>query len=108
MKVQQLNLKAIKLTLTENKQEIGRVFVYFIKNDLHPKSYALIEDLFVNEEQRGEGYGKRLILAAIEEAKKANCYKIIATSRHERELVHKLYLKFGFRDYGKEFRLNLE
>ena len=51
--------------------------------------------------------GSKLITAAIAEAKKQNCYKLICTSRYGKPEVHALYGKFGFKDHGKEFRLDL-
>ena len=43
----------------------------------------------------------------IAEAKKLNCYKIVATSRYERTGVHKLYEKLGFENFGIEFKMYL-
>lgn len=96
-----------KLTQTKEGKEIARIFIYFIRNDLHEKPYALLEDLYVQEEFRSQGYGASMVQAALKEAKKSGCYKVIATSRYAREYVHQLYLKLGFQDYGKEFRLNI-
>lgn len=98
---------AKKLFLYFNGTEMGRVRIYFIGNDLHDKPYALIEDLYIDEAYRGQSLGTKLMQAAIEEAKKAGCYKILATSRYSREQVHQFYLKLGFKDWGKEFRLNV-
>ncbi len=107
IQTQQPSANAKRLSLQQEQKEIARIWVYFIKNDLHKQPYALIEDLFVEEEFRNQGLGARMLQAAIEEAKKAGCYKLIGTSRHEREKVHQFYLKNGFKDYGKEFRIEL-
>jgi len=48
-----------------------------------------------------------LVQAAIEEAKKIGCYKLVATTRHHREIVCAWYEKFGFKNYGAEFRMDL-
>jgi len=99
--------RAIKIFIEEGGQEIARAYIYIIFNGLHDEPYALLEDVFVNEKYRGQGHGKEIIKAAIEEAKKQGCYKLIGTSRYEREKVHNLYSGLGFEDYGKEFRINL-
>ena len=99
--------ESLKLVLAEKGKEIARVWLYFIRNDLHSKPYALIEDLFVQEEYRGKSFGTKMMTAAMEEARRKGCYKILATSRHEREAVHNLYRKLGFKEYGKEFRMDL-
>jgi len=65
-----------------------------------------MEDVFISEECRGRGLGTKLANKLIAEAKKQNCYKLVACSRHSRPRVHKMYLKLGFQDWGKEFRIN--
>ena len=106
--LQEITAAAKKITLMQEGKEIARVSLYFIRNELHSSPYALMEDLLVQESFRGQGIGTKMIHAAIEEAKKAGCYKLLATSRYGREPVHQLYQKLGFQDYGKEFRLNLK
>ncbi|MBI2668212.1 GNAT family N-acetyltransferase [Candidatus Woesearchaeota archaeon] len=96
-----------RITFFENGQQIARAFVYFLHNDLHDTPFALLEDVFVEEQFRSHGYGEKIVRAAIDEAKKAGCYKIICTSRYQRENVHHFYEKLGFTDYGKEFRVDL-
>jgi GNAT superfamily N-acetyltransferase len=108
IKKSKIDLFATKLNILNEGEEIARISIIYIKNDLHEEPYALIEDLYVEEFYRGKGYARKLFEAAIEEAKKANCYKIIATSRYSRDKVHDFYLRLGFEDYGKEFRLNLK
>jgi len=99
--------RAIKIFVEVEGAEIARAYIYIIFNGLHDDPYALLEDVFVAEGHRGQGHGKEIIKAVVEEAKKQGCYKLIGTSRYEREKVHKLYLDLGFEDYGKEFRINL-
>jgi GNAT superfamily N-acetyltransferase len=100
--------KGIKILLRDGNKTIGRCFVYLIKNELHEEPYALLEDVFIEEEYRGRGLGSLIVREAIEKARELNCYKIIATSRFERENVHKFYEKLGFRKWGYEFRLELK
>ena len=76
-------------------------------NDLHKEPFGFLENVFVKEESRGKGVGSKLVQSAIAEAKKQNCYKIICTSRCESPKTHAFYNKLGFKDYGKEFRIDL-
>jgi GNAT superfamily N-acetyltransferase len=99
--------KMIKFTIEKNQKLIGRAYLYLIKNDLHENPYGLLEDLYVEEEFRHQGLGSSLVKAAIIEAKKKKCYKLIATSRNSNKMAHSLYTKLGFFDYGKEFRMDL-
>lgn len=98
---------AIKITIEEDGKEVGRAFLYILKNDLHPEPSGFMEDVFVEEEFRRQGIGRKLVQAVIAEARARGCYKLLATSRHERPEVHEFYKKFGFRDYGLEFRTDL-
>lgn len=108
MKIQQteLNSTGIKFFINREGKEVARGYLYLIENDLHSQPYGLMEDVFVAEELRGQGYGTKIITAIMEEAKKRGCYKLLGTSRYGRENVHKLYEKLGFQDRGKEFRLD--
>lgn len=99
---------AIKITATENGKEVGRAWLYVLQNDLHAEPYGLLEDIFVAEDQRGKGLGTKLVRAIIEESKKAGCYKLVATVRSSRGIVCAWYEKFGFENYGVEFRMNLK
>ncbi|MBT6401978.1 GNAT family N-acetyltransferase [Candidatus Woesearchaeota archaeon] len=100
--------KSIKFSIKRHGTEVARASLFLISNDLHNKHYGLMEDVFVEPEFRGQGLGTQLSNSIVEEAKKLGCYKLIATSRHTREKVHSLYLKLGFIDHGKEFRMNFE
>ena len=98
--------KSIRISLEREGKEIGRVFLQFIVNELHEKPYGLVEDLFVNQEFRGVGKSKILMEKVIETAKILGCHKLILTSRHGRDNLHSYYDKFGFKEHGKEFRID--
>jgi len=100
--------KAIKLELIDEDKIIGRCFIYLIRNDLHEEPYCLLVDVFIKEEFRNKGYGSYLVEKAIKITKKLGCYKIIATSRFDRDHVHRFYEKLGFKKFGYEFRMDLK
>ncbi len=87
--------------------EVGRAYLYILNNDLHEEPFGFMEDVFVDETLRGSGIGRALVEAVIKEARARGCYKLVATSRAERPRVHALYVALGFKDYGKEFRIDL-
>ena len=101
-------IKIFRISCKINHQEAGRAHLYVLKNDLHKEPFGFIEDVFVNEDFRGQGIGEGLIPRAIKIAAEHHCYKVIATSREERQEVHKLYKRLGFEKYGIEFRVNLK
>ncbi|PIR78582.1 MAG: GNAT family N-acetyltransferase [Candidatus Magasanikbacteria bacterium CG10_big_fil_rev_8_21_14_0_10_36_16] len=99
------NVKALKYFIKKDGKEVGRAYVYIIKNDLHEDPYGLLEDLFVDENERGNGIGTELLKQVIAGAKEMGCYKLVGTSRKSRENIHEWYKKNGFEDYGLEFRI---
>lgn len=84
----------------------ARAYLYVLTNGLHKKPFAFLEDVFVEEGQRGQGVGTKIVKAAIAEAKKIGCYKLICTSRNEKVDVHRFYRRLGFKKHGFEFRLD--
>jgi len=97
---------AIRFSAQEDGNEVGRAYVYIIYNDLHDEPYGLMEDVFVDASERGKGVGTRLVEDIIAEAKKLGCRKLIAQSRYGKGSVHALYEKIGFKDHGKNFRMD--
>jgi GNAT superfamily N-acetyltransferase len=97
---------AIKFIAKKDGTPIGRAFLYLLYNDLHKEPFGFLEDIFVDAEHRGKGVGRALVEAAVEEAKKEKCYKLICTSRHARKELHDWYKKLGFADHGLEFRID--
>ena len=98
----------VRVACQGNGRELGHAYLYILQNDQHTEPFGLVEDVFVEEAARGQGTGRELLKALIEEAKKRGCYKLIATSRHGRDDVHAWYERLGFRDHGIEFRMNFE
>jgi len=95
-----------KFIITEDKKEIASSFLYLLYNDHHERPFGLIEYVIVDEANRGEGLGTKVVEAMIGQAKKDNCYKLICTSRLTKPKVHAWYEKLGFNDWGKEFRMD--
>lgn len=98
----------IKISIEDKGREVGRAFIYLLKNGQHTKPFGLLEDVFVAENQRSRGYGSKLVIEAIKEAKKRSCYKLIATSRVSKPEMKKYYQKFGFKVWGSEFRMDFK
>jgi GNAT superfamily N-acetyltransferase len=101
------NVFGVKISYRGSRKEIGRAYLYVLNNGLHKKPFGFLEDVFVNEKYRGQGLGSKLINAAIIEAKRRGCYKLIATSRNSKPLLRKFYKRFGLEVWGAEFRKDL-
>ena len=108
MDIQQktINASGIKLFAEDNGKEIAHAYLYLLRNDLHEEPFGFMEDVFVDENFRSQGLGTKLVEELIKVAKENNCYKLIGTSRYARPKVHELYIRLGFKDQGKEFRID--
>lgn len=102
-----LSSKGIKLFIKQDGKEVARAFLYIMKNDLHDEPFGFMEDVFVDESLRRQGIGTDLVNKVIEAAEENRCYKLIATSRHERPQARALYERLGFKNHGIEFRIDL-
>ena len=98
--------KVVLFEIMEHGTQIARGRLCVIHNDLHKEPFGLMEDVFVHEDHRGSGLGKKIIDAIIQMAKDAGCYKLIATSRTDRPKLHMYYKKLGFEIHGLEFRMD--
>lgn len=102
-----VSARGIRFSVVEDGVEVARAYLYVMNNDLHEVPFGLMEDVFVDESQRGEGLGTLLVNEVVAAAKENGCYKLVATSRDSRPKVHELYRRLGFSDHGREFRIDL-
>lgn len=106
IKQKTINALGIKLYIEDGGREVARAYLYILKNDLHNEPFGFMEDVFVDENYRSQGLGTKIIKELIKLARQNKCYKLIGTSRQERPKVHRWYLNFGFKNRGKEFRID--
>ena len=69
--------------------------------------YAIIENVVVDAKARSKGSGELLMRHAIDEARRAGCYKVALTSNKRREDAHRFYERLGFVRTHEAFRLDL-
>lgn len=98
----------VKISVEEDGKEVGVVFLYVLYNSVHTEPFGFLEYVIVDKEYQGKGVGTKLVQAVIDEAKERGCYKLIANSRHGKDVIHKWYEKFGFKNHGVEFRMDLK
>lgn len=98
---------SIHFKVERDQKLVGWAFLIIIKNDRHEEPYGIMENVYVEKEYRGQGIGSALVKQVIQEAKDLNCYKLLSQSRYGKEDVHGMYLRYGFKDHGKNFRMDL-
>ena len=62
----------------------------------HGGRCAEIESMHVHPTQRSKGIGERLLVAAMESAQQAGCYRVQLTSNLQRSGAHRFYERMGF------------
>lgn len=107
MKISEITARGFRFSVIRDDKEVGRAHLYIMTNDLHNEPFGFIEDVWVDQNYRGQKIGSELIKKVIAQANTEGCYKLIATSRHSRTKVHALYEKLCFDNHGIEFRMNL-
>src|SRR5947209_14176880 len=98
--------EGVRLSINQDGKEAARAYLFLMWNCLNEAPFGLLEDVYVDETVRGSGLGTEIVSAVVAEAKERGCYKLVATSRYARPRVHELYARLGFKDHGKEFRID--
>lgn len=107
--VSQLKDDTCKVLVSEENGNIqATATIYLIQVAVRNRPYALFEGLVVDKFLRGKGIGTKFFEEMIAIAKDLKCYKIIFTSGTDRTDAHKFYEKLGFKQWGLEFRMDLD
>ena len=96
------------LVLEVDGEIVGTLVLLIIPNITHQgRPYATVENVVVEERERGAGYGRQLMRYAIEQAKAAGCYKLTLTSHKRRTDAHRFYERLGFESTYEGYRVEL-
>ena len=86
---------------------VGTAALIIVPNLSHQgRPYAIVENVVVDEQERGGGYGELLMRHAMEEARRAGCYKLALTSHKRRAEAHRFYERLGFQATHEGFRVD--
>jgi N-acetylglutamate synthase-like GNAT family acetyltransferase len=102
--LKQSNLRI--LIQEENGKIISTCYLNIIPNLTRDASpYAVIENVATDAEFRNQGFGKKMMVFALESAWKAECYKVMLQTGSKKESTHKFYASCGFVG-GEKFAFN--
>lgn len=66
---------------------------------------AIVESVVVAQAQRGRGIGEAMMRHAMDEARRAGCYKLALSSNGRRLDAHRFYRRLGFAPHGLSFAI---
>ncbi len=96
------------LVLEAQGRVVAALALIIVPNLTHTgRPYAIVENVVVDEPERGAGYGEMIMRHAIEEARRAGCYKVSLTSNKGRPDAHRFYERLGFRATHEGYRVEL-
>ncbi|WP_170932561.1 GNAT family N-acetyltransferase [Desulfosporosinus sp. FKB] len=96
----------ILLVAEDNGKVIGTVMgIICLTMVADLKKFLVMEAVIVDENYRGNGVGKKMLLELETRAKRRGCSYIILVSGNQRKEAHKFYEAFGYgEDEAKGFR----
>lgn len=68
---------------------------------------AIIEDVVVDPDMQGRGFGRDMMQVAINMAREKKCYKLVLSSNARRTRAHAFYENLGFQRHGVSFHITL-
>lgn len=84
----------------EDRKLVGFVQLYPLFSSTRMQRYWLLNDLFVNTEQRGKGYSKALIEEAKDLCRSSKACGILLETGKSNDIGNKLYPSCGFELYN--------
>ena len=71
------------------------------------KPAGIVEDVVVDEPQRGTGIGGEMMRFAMDHCRERGCYKLALSSNALRTGAHAFYERLGFKKHGLSFLIDL-
>ena len=97
----------VRLVVAEDGDRVvGTLTLYLLPNLSHgARPFAIVENVVVDADARGAGYGRALMEHAVRLAREAGCYKVSLTSHNNRAEAHAFYSAIGFTNSHRGFTL---
>ena len=82
--------------LQKKKKIVAMVNILYTYSTALGGNVALLEDMIVKEDERGKGYGSKLLKSVLKTLKKEKILRVTLLSDFDNEDAHKFYNRFGF------------
>jgi len=99
-----------RLHVAELEGELVGTFALLFMDNLGHRGApsAVLEDVVVAQELRGQGIGKEMMAYANEICRQRGCYKMTFSSNLNREPAHRFYESLGYRKHGFSFFIDYQ
>jgi GNAT superfamily N-acetyltransferase len=89
--------------------EIAGTYSLVILNKLGKRGAlsGVVEDVGVAPRRQGQGIGRAMMAHALEECRKAGCYKLALSTNVKRAGAHRFYESLGFERHGYSYAIFL-
>ena len=99
---------AVYVATANNGSVVGTFALLVMDNLAHMGGpSAVVEDVCVDEQLRGQGIGRAMMHFAMEFARQRGCYKLALSSNAGRERAPTFYRSLGFEQHGLSFHVPL-
>ncbi len=96
------------LVAVQDLRVIGTLVLVVVPNLAHGgQPWAVIENVAVHTEMRGQGIGTLLMEEAVRRARGARCYKVVLSAHQSRTQAHELYRQLGLQQTHLGFEMLL-
>lgn len=96
------SIPVLTFTLMDDDDVIASAQLYVMESD--KGEYGRIENVFVDEEYRGQGLGTELSKIVMDESMALGHYKCTLAS--SKPNAQRIYERLGFRKHGQEYRID--
>jgi GNAT superfamily N-acetyltransferase len=99
-----------RIYIAESQRNIVGTFVLLIFDNLGHGGApsAIIENVVVYPKYRGKGVGGAMMNFAMEQARKAGCYKLALSTNVKRKEAHLFYEKLGYEIHGYSYLIEID
>ncbi len=79
-----------------DNQIVGMINILYTFSTALGSKVAILEDLIIDKNHRGKGFGKKLVNFAIEDSKDKGCKRVTLLTDNTNDIAKEFYTKMGF------------
>ena len=99
----------LRIFVAETAQTIAGTYELLIMDNLakRGRKSGIVEAVAVHPDHQGQGVGRAMMQHALDQCRRAQCYKLTLSSNLKRDGAHRFYDSLGFTRQGYSFQITL-